>query len=69
MIATLADLLILDVLIVGTMTPSWVIIPGTEDMKDTAYKDFRKMHAIGHIYGTVGMAVLSLIIASVAVFI
>jgi hypothetical protein len=69
MIATLADLLILDLLIVGTITPSWVIIPGTEDMKDTAYKAFRKTHARGHVYGTIGLAVLSLIIALVAAFI
>ena len=69
MIANLADLLILDLLIVGTMTPSWVIIPGTEDMKDTAYKAFRKMHAKGHVYGTVALAVLSLIIAFIALFI
>jgi hypothetical protein len=69
MMANLADLLLLDLLIVGTITPPWVIIPGTEDMKNTAYKDFRKIHAKSHIYGTVFLALLSLAIAAIAVFI
>ncbi len=69
MIANFADLLFLDLLVVGTITPSWVIIPGTEDMKETAYKDFRKMHAIGHVYGTAALAVLSLAVAAIAVVI
>ncbi len=68
MFGNAADLFILDLLIVGTITPSWVIIPGTEHMKDTGYKNFRKIHAKGHVYGTIGMAVLSLIIAAVVVF-
>ncbi|NHJ14911.1 MAG: hypothetical protein EAX95_14615 [Candidatus Thorarchaeota archaeon] len=67
MFGNLADLFVLDLLIVGTITPSWVIIPGTEDMKDTAYKDFRKMHAKGHIYGTVFLAILSFIVAALVV--
>ena len=63
MIGNLADWLILDMIIVGTWTPDWVIIPGTEQMRDTEYKAFRKEHTIGHIYGTLAMAVMSLIIA------
>lgn len=67
MFANLADLLILDLLIVGTITPSWVIIPGTEDMKYTAYKAFRKEHSMAHIRGTILMAILSLVISIVVV--
>ncbi|MGY5876573.1 MAG: nitroreductase [Candidatus Thorarchaeota archaeon] len=67
MFGNLADWLILDMLIVGTITPSWVIIPGTEDMKETAYKAFRKEHTKGHMYGTIFMAILSLVIAFVVV--
>jgi hypothetical protein len=67
MFGNVADLVILDWLIVGTITPSWVIIPGTENLKDTAYKDFRVYHGKGHIWGTILMAVLSLIIAGLIV--
>ncbi|MGY5860015.1 MAG: hypothetical protein RTU63_11650 [Candidatus Thorarchaeota archaeon] len=67
MIGNLADWLLLDMFIVGTWTPDWVIIPGTESMKETAYKDFRVEHTKGHVYGTIGMAVLSLVIAGVVV--
>jgi hypothetical protein len=63
MFGTFGDLVILDWLIVGTITPDWVIIPGTEDMRDTAYKDFRKYHGKAHIRGTIILAVLSLLIA------
>lgn len=69
MFGNLADLIVLDLLIVGTITPSWVIIPGTEDMKDTAYKDFRKSHVKGHVYGTAFLAILSLVIALMVVII
>ena len=61
----IADLIILDILIVGTITPTWVIIPGTEHLKESAYKEFRKMHAKGHVWGTLFMAFLSLIIGVV----
>lgn len=67
MMGNLADLFILDWLIVGTITPSWVILPGTEDMKDTAYKRFRWIHAKGHIPGTIFLAILSLICAFIVV--
>jgi len=67
MIGNLADYLLLDMIIVGTWTPDWVIIPGTESMKETAYKDFRIEHTKGHVYGTIGMAILSLVIAVVVV--
>ena len=67
MFGNIADLVILDLLIVGTITPSWVIIPGTEHLKETEYKAFRKYHAKAHVRGTIGMAVLSLIIAVIVV--
>ncbi|MHA1863671.1 MAG: hypothetical protein ACTSWA_07870 [Candidatus Thorarchaeota archaeon] len=69
MFANLADLIILDLLIVGTITPSWVIIPGTEDMKDTVYKAFRKEHSKSHLRGTIFVAILSLVIAFTVVVI
>jgi hypothetical protein len=64
MFGNFADLVILDTLIVGTWTPQWVIIPGTEHLKDTAYKDFRIMHAKGHVWGTIAMALISLVFAT-----
>lgn len=69
MFGFLADLLILDWLIVGTITPSWVIIPGTEHMKLQEYKEFRMYHAKGHLKGLVALAGLSIILALVVVFI
>ena len=67
MIGNLFDWLILDMIIVGTWTPDWVIISGTEHMRNTEYKAFRIEHTIGHVYGTIAMAVLSLMIALVVV--
>ncbi len=64
-----ADLIILDTLIVGTITPEWVIIPGTEHLKETEYKNFRSFHAKGHIRGTIGMTVLSFIVAVIIVIV
>ena len=60
---TAADLFLLDWLIVGTITPDFVIIPGTEHMRDKEYKDFRVYHGKAHIRGTIALAILSLIIA------
>jgi len=64
-----ADLVILDTLIVGTITPQWVIIPGTEHLKETEYKKFIAFHAKGHIKGTIGMTILSFIIALIIVIV
>lgn len=63
MFANIADLIILDILIVGTITPKWVVIPGTEDLVDTEYKAFRKYHAKGHVKGSLIMAGVCLLIA------
>lgn len=68
MFGNFADLVILDTLIVGTITPDWVIIPGTEHMRDKEYKDFRLYHAKGHVRGTVLMVILSLIFAAAVAY-
>ena len=60
----LADYIILDFLIVGTLTPDFVILPGTEHMREKEYKDFRKYHAKGHIKGLLLIIMLSLILAA-----
>ncbi|MFX1475685.1 MAG: hypothetical protein ACFFCO_09470, partial [Promethearchaeota archaeon] len=49
MFFNLADYLILDMLIIGTITPRFVIIPGTEHLKETEYKAFRLYHTKGHL--------------------
>jgi hypothetical protein len=67
MFGNFADLVILDWLIVGTITPDFVVIPGTEHMKEKEYKDFRIFHAKGHVWGTIGMAVISLAMAGAVV--
>lgn len=69
MFGNLADFLILDWLIVGTITPEWVIIPGTEHMRDKEYKEFRGYHARGHVRALPMLAILSLILAAAVVFI
>lgn len=69
MFGNFADLLILDLLIVGTITPDWVIISGTEHMRDKEYKDFRLYHAKAHVRGTIITAVMSLLFAAAVVFI
>ncbi|MFX1492551.1 MAG: hypothetical protein ACFFBU_09840 [Promethearchaeota archaeon] len=61
----LADYIILDFLIVGTLTPDFVILPGTEHMREKEYKDFRKYHAKGHIKGLLLIVILSLLLAAV----
>ena len=63
MFMNIADLVILDWIIVGTITPKFVIIPGTEHMKDKEYKEFRISHGKGHILGTVILLLLSLLLA------
>jgi len=63
MFMNIADLFILDWLIVGTITPKFVIIPGTEHMKDKEYKEFRISHGKAHIWGILFMGLLSLLLA------
>ena len=69
MFGNIADFVILDLLIVGTITPNWVIIPGTEHMRDKEYKDFRRYHAKGHARALILLVILSLIFAAAVVYI
>ena len=69
MFGNIADFVILDYLIVGTITPNWVIIPGTEHMRDKEYKDFRGYHAKGHARALILLGILSLIFAAAVVYI
>jgi hypothetical protein len=66
---TFADFVILDWLIVGTITPDWVIIPGTENMREKEYKEFRGYHARGHARAMPVLIILSLVIAALIVYI
>ncbi len=60
----LVDLLILDCLIYCTITPKFVVIPGTEGL--AGYKDYG--HQIrAHVRGTALLAVLALLLAGVVV--
>lgn len=59
--ANIGDLILLDWLIVSKVTPKFVIIPGSE-VED--YKDFSH-HYKGHARATIGMVVISLIMAGV----
>jgi hypothetical protein len=68
MFGTFADYVILDYLIVGTITPEWVIIPGTEHMRDKEYKEFRGYHAKGHAKAFPVLILLSLVFAALIVF-
>lgn len=68
MFGNIFDLIILDLIIVGTITPKFVIIKGTEEMKDAEYKDFRISHAIAHLKGTILLAFISIAIALILWF-
>lgn len=61
MLTNLGDLVILDWLIVSTITPKFVIIPGSEEGD---YKDFSH-HYRGHAKATIIMILLSLILAGI----
>ncbi len=64
-LATLGDLLILDWLIVNTITPNFVIIPGTEKAD---YKDFSH-HYQAHARAIIPLTLTCIIIAGVVSFI
>jgi hypothetical protein len=69
MFGNIADFVILDWLIVGTITPDWVIIPGTEHMREKEYKEFRGYHAKGHARALILLVLLSLLFAALVVYI
>lgn len=60
----ISDLIILDWFIISKITPGFVIIPGTEanDYKNLSY------HYKGHVWGTIGLIVLSLLLATIVSF-
>lgn len=60
----ISDLVILDWLIISKITPRFVIIPGTEA---NDYKDFSH-HYKGHVWGTIGLTVLSVVLAIIVSF-
>ncbi len=67
LIGNISEVLILDLLIVGTITPDSVVIPGTEDLRETEYKAFRLHHAKAHIRAIVAMAIVSFVVAGIVV--
>jgi hypothetical protein len=67
LIGNISEVLVLDLLIVGTITPDFVVIPGTEDLRNTEYKAFRRHHAKAHLRAIVAMAIVSLVLAGVIV--
>jgi hypothetical protein len=62
----LVDWLILDWLIICTITPKFVVLPGTEGM--AGYKNYG-MHFRGFLIGTALSVVVGLIIAGIVVFV
>jgi len=61
LLATLGDLIILDWLIVNTITPDFVMIPGTEKAD---YKDFSH-HYRAHARAAVILVILSIVFAAI----
>ena len=65
LITNLAELILVDLLMICTITPKFVVISGTEGL--AGYKDYA--HQIkAHLRGAVLMAVLALIMAAVVSF-
>ncbi len=62
MIWNIADLLIMDWLIICRITPKWVVIPGTEGC--SGYKDYF-FHFKGFLLGCIYTAIMSLLISGV----
>ncbi|MBI3158792.1 MAG: hypothetical protein HYZ26_04225 [Chloroflexi bacterium] len=62
----LADLLILDWLILNTITPKWVVYPGTEGF--AGYKDYR-FHLRAHVRGLFVLLFLAALIAGAVVWV
>lgn len=59
-VAALVDLVLLDWLIISRMTPSWVVIPGSEAAD---YKDFSH-HFRGHARAFIALTILALLFAA-----
>ena len=66
LIANLAELILVDLLLLCTITPKWLVIPGTEGM--AGYKDYA--HQVkAHLRGAGLMALISLMIAAIVFFV
>jgi len=65
LVFNLVDLVILDLLLFCTVTPKFMVIPGTEGL--AGYKDYA-FHLRAHARGTVAMAIISLIIGAIVSF-
>ena len=57
------DLFIMDWLLVCTITPDWLVLPGTKGCK--GYKDYR-FHFIGFLQGCIYISLTALIMAGIA---
>ena len=57
------DLLIMDWLLVCTITPDWLVLPGTEGCR--GYKDYR-FHFIGFLQGCIYISLTALIMGGIA---
>ena len=57
------DLIIMDWLLVCTITPDWLVLPGTKGCK--GYKDY-KFHFIGFLQGCIYISITALLMAGVA---
>jgi len=57
------DLIIMDWLLVCTITPDWLILPGTKGCK--GYKDYR-FHFIGFLQGCIYISITALLMAGAA---
>jgi len=66
LIANLAELIVVDLLLLCTITPKWIVIPGTEGM--AGYKDYA--HQIkAHLRGAALMAAIALTVAAIVSFV
>ena len=66
LIANLAELILVDLLLLCTITPKWIVIPGTEGT--AGYKNYA-YQIKAHLRGASLMAVISLIIAAIVSFV
>ena len=57
------DLIIMDWLLVCTITPDWLILPGTKGCR--GYKDY-KFHFIGFLQGCIYISITALLMAGLA---
>jgi len=66
LVANLAELILVDLLLLCTITPKWIMIPGTEGM--AGYKDYA--HQVkAHLRGAGLMAAVALMVATIVRFV